>query len=105
MEGVLQLNFNTRSYGPSEMLPDAEARKLSSNIVEPVFPAGTQSGSTCAIRVAVDSDGQVIERIAGDCVPGLYRLCSEALGKWKFNPIVQDAKSLPYRGEIVFRVP
>lgn len=103
--GVLQFNFNTRAYGPSEMLNDADARKLATDIVEPTFPAGTASGSTCAVRLAIDSDGQIIEQIAGDCVPGLFLTCSKAIGKWKFSPILKDGKALPYRAEVVFRVP
>lgn len=105
MEGILKFQFNTRAYGPPDMLDDAEARKLATNIVDPTFPDGATSGSACAIRVAVDADGQVIEQIAGDCVSGLYQPCSAAIGKWKFSPIQQDGKSLPYRAEIQFRVP
>jgi len=104
-ESILKLNFNTREYGPSEMLSDAEARKLASNVVEPNFPSGATSGSTCAIRIAVDSFGSVREQIAGECSPQLYPMCSQALGKWHFSPISQGGKSLPYRAEILFRVP
>lgn len=105
MEAVLQFEFNTRAYGPTEMLNDADARKLASNIAEPVFPPGITSGSSCAVRIAVDADGQIIEQIPGDCVPGLFMTCSKAIGQWKFSPIQQDGKSLPYRAEVVFRVP
>lgn len=104
-EGVLELPFNTRVYGPANMLTDAEARKLASNIVEPIFPTGIATGSSCAIRIAIDSDGGLIEQIAGDCAPGMYQLCSHALGKWHFSPIVQEDKQLPYRAEIMFRAP
>jgi hypothetical protein len=104
-EAVMNFSFNTRAYGPAEMLTDAQARELASNIVDPVLPAEVPSGSTCAIRIAVDADGGLIEQIAGDCVPKMYRACSEALGKWHFKPIVQDGKSLPYRAEVMFRAP
>jgi hypothetical protein len=104
-EGVLQFSFNTRAYGPANMLTDAEGRKLASEIVEPTFPTEVAAGSTCAIRIAIDSDGGLIEQIAGDCAPGMYQLCSHALGKWHFSPIVQDEKQLPYRAEIMFRAP
>lgn len=105
VEGVLELPFNTRAYGPPNMLSDAEGRKLASNIVEPMFPEGIAPGSSCAIRIAIDSDGGLIEQIAGDCAPGMYQLCSHALGKWHFSPIVQEDKQLPYRAEIMFRAP
>jgi len=104
-EGVLELPFNTRAYGPANMLTDAEGRRLASNIVEPIFPTGIATGSSCAIRIAIDSDGGLIEQIAGDCAPGMYQLCSHALGKWHFSPIVQEDKQLPYRAEIMFRAP
>lgn len=105
MEGVLKFEFNTRAYGPPDLLADTEARRLASNIVDPDLPATIPSGSTCAIRIAVDADGGLIEQIAGDCAPAMYRLCSQALGKWHFSPIVQGGKSLPYRAEIMFRAP
>lgn len=103
--GILQFNFNTRAYGPSEILNDADARKLASNVVEPLFPPGALSGNTCAVRLAIDSDGQIIEQIPGDCVPGLFQACSKAIGQWKFSPIIKDGNALPYRAEVVFRVP
>jgi hypothetical protein len=103
VESVLNFTFNTRAYGPVDMLTDAEARKLASNIVEPVLTPGTPAGSTCAVRVAVDADGGLIEQIAGDCAPGLFMTCSNAIGKWRFSPIVKAGKSLPYRAEIRFR--
>lgn len=104
-ESVFDVGFNTRAYGPAQMLTDAEARKLATNIVEPTFPPGTPSGSTCAVRVAIDSDGGLIEQIAGECAPHVFTACSHAIGNWRFSPIVQDGKSLPYRAEILFRAP
>jgi hypothetical protein len=104
-EAVMNFSFNTRAFGPPDMLKDAEARQLASNIVDPVLPTEVPAGSTCAIRVAVDADGGLIEQIAGDCLPAMYRPCSQALGKWHFSPILEDGKSLPYRAEIMFRAP
>ena len=104
-ECILNFSFNTRAYGPSRMLSDEQARKLASDIVDPVFPPGTPTGSTCAVRIAVDSDGNIIEQIPGECGSGLYQLCSAAIGKWHFKPIVQSGMHLPYRAEIVFRTP
>jgi Gram-negative bacterial TonB protein C-terminal len=39
-EGVLNLHFDTRAYGPPAPLTDAEVRKLASNVVDPEFPPG-----------------------------------------------------------------
>lgn len=104
-EAVMNFNFDTRVFGPANMLTDAEARQLASDIVDPIVPAELPAGSTCAIRIAVDADGGLIEQIAGDCVKGMYQPCSQALGKWHFSPYVQEGKSLPYKAEIMFRAP
>jgi outer membrane biosynthesis protein TonB len=104
-EGILNFEFNTRSFGPAEPLTDAQARKLASNIVEPVFPAGVASGATFSFSVAVDEAGNVIEVIAGDGPHELFTPCFAAIGKWRFNPIVEDGKPLPYRAQVTFRVP
>ena len=104
-EAVMNFHFDTRAFGPTNMLTDAEARQLASNIVDPVLPAEVPAGSACAIRIAVDADGGLIEQIAGDCVKGMYQPCSQALGKWHFSPIIQEGKQLPYRAEIMFRAP
>lgn len=104
-EAILNFHFDTRAYGPRSPLSDADVRKLATNTVDPQFPAGTVSGATCSIRIAVDSDGQVIEQIAGEGTPGLAIPCMQAIGKWHFSPIMEDGKPRPYRGEISFRVP
>lgn len=105
IEGVLKFDFNTRAYGPPEPLSDEEARKLASNIVEPVFPPGVASGETFTIRIAVDINGDVIEWIAGDGAHELYQPCADALRKWHFRPIMENGEARPYRAQIVCRVP
>ncbi|HEV3305061.1 MAG TPA: hypothetical protein VGZ91_01365 [Candidatus Sulfotelmatobacter sp.] len=104
-EAVLNFHFNTRAYGPVSPLTDTEVRKLASNIVEPVYPAGAAPGSTFTIRVAVDADGNVIESMAGEGAHELYLPCSHAIGKWHFSPIFEDGKPRPYRAQITCRVP
>jgi hypothetical protein len=103
-EGILTFNFDTRAYGPKTILSNEEVRKLAANIVEPEFPGTASPGATCSIRIAVDADGQVIEQIAMDC-HGLAQPCMNAIGKWRFSPIMEDGKPRPYRAEIAFRVP
>lgn len=104
-EGVLNFDFNTRAYGPPAPLSDAEARKLASNIVEPLIPPGVPSGSTFTYSVAVDETGDVIESIAGDGPPELSAPSFQAIGKWRFTPLMENGKPVPYRAQIVFRVP
>jgi len=104
-EAIVNFHFDTRGYGPRNPLTDAEVRRLATNTVDPQFPSGTASGATCNIRIAVDSDGKVIEQIAGDGTPGLAIPCMQAIGKWQFSPFIEDGNPRPYRGEITFRAP
>jgi hypothetical protein len=104
-EAVLNFHFDTRAYGPAKPLTDAETRELATNTVDPILPAGAKAGATCNIRIAVDSDGKVIEQIAADGSPELTIPCMHAIGKWQFSPILEEGKPRPYRGEVTFRVP
>jgi len=104
-EGVLNFHFNTRAYGPAAVPTDEEARRLATNIVEPIYPKESKPGSTFSIRIAVDADGQVIESMAVEGARELFTPCSQAVGKWHFNPIMEDGKPRPYRAQITCRVP
>jgi hypothetical protein len=105
-EGVLNFDFDTRAYGPANSLTDVEVRKLASTIVEPTFPPGAApSGSTHAFWIAVDEEGNVIETIGGEGPHELYAPGMQALGKWRFPPMIVDGKAVPYRAQIIFRVP
>jgi TonB family protein len=105
-EGILTFDLNTRAFGPANPLANEEARKLASNIVEPEIPAGKfPSGTVYSLRVAVDHEGNVIEVIAGDGPPDLFKPCYDALKKWKFSPLMENGQPRPYRANISFRVP
>jgi len=105
-EVVWTFHFNTRAFGPSEPLTEAEARKLATKIVVPSFPPGTPSGKTCSMRIAVDSDGYLIE-VIGDVCPGddLYIPSLHAIQSWQFKPVFENGEPRPYRSEITFRTP
>jgi len=104
-ESILTFATNTRAWGPPEPLTDAEVRKLVLDIVEPVFPASAASGTTYTLRAAIDSDGQLIEVIAGDGPPELFQSCYEAIKKWHFSPVMENGQPRPYRAAIAFQVP
>jgi hypothetical protein len=105
-EAILTFATNTRAWGPANPLTNAEVRKLVSNLEEPVFPPGlAPSGTSYALRAAIDSDGQLIEVIAGSGPPKLFPPCYEAIKKWHFNPIMENGQPRPYRAEIDFVVP
>jgi hypothetical protein len=105
-EAVLNFAYDTRAYGPASPLTDQEARKLASNIVEPVFDPGKwPSGTIYNLRIAVDEDGNIIEMIAGGEPHDMYPPCAAAIKEWHFSPIMEDGKPRPYRALIQFRVP
>jgi hypothetical protein len=105
-EGILTFDFNTRAYGPPNPLTNEESRRLASTIVEPVFSPGVAaSGSTYTYWLAVDDAGNVIEMIAGDGPQELNKPCLEAIRQWRFRPMVENGKPVPYRAQVTFRVP
>lgn len=105
VEGLLNFHFDTRAYGPAAPLTDSEVRKLATKIVEPDYPPGTPSGTTCSVRIAVDSDGYGIEVMEGPCPRELAAPCLHAIQQWQFTPVLENGQPRPYRGEITFRVP
>jgi hypothetical protein len=105
-ESIFSFVLDTRAWGPPVPLSDEEARKLATNIVEPVIPPGTaQSGATVEVLVAIDAAGNLIEAIPGEGPPGLFSICYQAVAKWHFSPILQDGQPRPYRAAIKFQVP
>lgn len=105
-QSVLTFALNTRAFGPPGILSDAEVRKLVSNMVDPVFPQDiAPSGTKYSLWAAIDSDGNLIEAIAGDGPPPLWGPCYDAIRKWHFSPIMEDGQPRPYRAEIKFQVP
>jgi hypothetical protein len=105
-EAVLTFPLNTREFGPPDILSDAEVRKLVSNIIDPVFAPGmAPSGTTYSLRAAIDSDGNLIEAIAEEGPPALWKPCYDAIRKWHFSPIVENGQPRPYRAEIKCQVP
>ena len=105
-EGVLTFKLNTRAFGPTEPLKDTDARKLASNIVEPEIPDGKYPvGTIYTLWIAVDSNGKVIEAMAGDGPHELFMPCYSALRKWSFQPIIENGQPRPYRAQIAFHTP
>lgn len=104
-EGILRFTLNTRAWGPPYPLTDSEIRKLASNTVEPDVPAGAfPPGTVYTLRVAIDSDGKLIEAIAGQGPPALFLPCYKAVSKWRFRPILDHGSPRPYRGQIEFHI-
>jgi len=105
-EGVLTFDVDTRKWGPSDALSDAEARKLATGVIDPkIAPGSYPSGTVYTLWIAVDTEGKLIEAMAGDGPHELWDPCYESLRKWQLHPIVKDGQALPYRAQIVFKVP
>ena len=104
-EGVLSFTLDTRAWGPPDALTNEDARKLATGIVEPDFPAHFPSGTVYTLWIAVDSEGRVIEAMAGDGPNELWSPCYDALRKWQFHPVMENGQPRPYRAQIAFRVP
>lgn len=102
---LLNFQFNTRAYGPAVPLTDSEVRRLASNVVQPDFPAGIATGVTCSYRIAVDSEGHLIEAIADGCPSKLDIPALKAIQKWHFSPVLENGQPRPYRALITFRAP
>lgn len=105
VESYLTFAMNTRAWGPPEPLSNEEVRKLASDIVEPVISSGiAPAGTVYTLRVAIDSDGRLIEVLAGKGPAGLFKVCYDAIKHWHFSPVLENGEPRPYRGEISFVV-
>ncbi|HEV2464636.1 MAG TPA: energy transducer TonB [Acidobacteriaceae bacterium] len=102
-EGMLTFSLNTRAFGPVEPLTDEEMRKMAANPVSPAVAGTFQPGTTFKMRVAVDSDGQIIEEIVVEGPPDLFEPCDAALKHWQFKPIIASGQPRPYRGLVEFK--
>jgi len=106
-EGVLSFTVDTRAFGPKDPLPDEQARKLATNIVEATLPAGKlPSGTRYTVYAAIDADGHLIEAMpAADSAGGYFMPCYDAIRQWRFSPLMIDGQPRPYRALINFKFP
>ncbi len=106
IESVLTLAFNTKIGDPVPILSDEEARKLATNIVEPVFPPGSLKGTEVKVQVGVSSDGTVNGVANSYHAPTpLFMAVYAALHQWHFRPYLRDGKPDIFSADIIFRVP
>ena len=102
--GILRFTLNTREFGPQTPLTDAEARKLVANPTEPKIQGSVPPpGATYSLWAAVDSDGHVIEIMAGDGPHELFIPCMQAVQSWHFEPLTVDGAAVPFRANLIFR--
>jgi hypothetical protein len=102
--GILRFTLNTREFGPQTPLTDSDARKLVADPANPRMEGSPPSpGTTYSLWAAVDSDGHVIEIMAGDGPHELFIPCMQALQSWHFQPLIVDGTAVPFRAYLVFR--
>ena len=101
--GILRFTLNTREFGPQAPLSDSEARKLVSDPANPLIE-GTPPppGTTYSLRAAVDSDGHVIEIMAGEGPHELFIPCMRAVQSWRFRPLTVHGNAVPFRANLIF---
>ncbi len=102
--GILRFMLNTRQFGPHTPLTDAEARKLVANPTNPKIQGSIPPpGTTYSLWAAVDSDGHVVEIMAGDGPHELFIPCMQAVQSWHFEPLTVDGAAVPFRANLIFR--
>jgi len=102
--GIVRFNLNTREFGPKEPLTDAETRKLVADAANPRMEGSAPPpGTTYSLWAAVDSDGHVIEIMAGDGPHELFIPCMRAVQGWHFKPLTVDGVAVPFRANLIFR--
>jgi hypothetical protein len=100
--GVLRFTLNTREFGPPAPLSDSEARKLVADPMNPRIDSAPPPGTMYSLWAAIDSDGRVIEIMAGDGPHELFIPCMQAVQTWHFKPLIVNGSAVPFRANLVF---
>jgi len=88
-------------------LSDADARKLATNRIEPVFPPGSvEKGTEIVVRISVDET----EKLTGAGNPNnlktaVFLAAYNAVKRWKFQPYLEDGKPQYFHANVVFQAP
>jgi hypothetical protein len=107
VEALLGFTFHTTvdKSTPLPELSDAEARKLATSVVEPVFPPGTADpGTQLIVQISVDETGKLagIQNTHKLNSPALLAIYS-ALQKWHFNPYLKNGKPQYFQANLTFQ--
>jgi len=106
IETVLTFAFSTKIGDPIPILSDEEARKLATNVVEPVFPTGSLKGTEVKVQVGVMLDGTIngVGNPYNVSTP-LFMAAYGAVRQWRFRPYLRNGKPDIFGADIVFHVP
>ena len=107
MEAVLTFAFSTKIENPIPVLTNAEARKLATRIVPPMFaPGKAPKGTKFTLRISVDETGVVKDvQNPNKVAAALWAPGSTALKKWRFRPYINNGKPDRFYADIIFQVP
>lgn len=108
VEALLGFTFHTK-VDNSNLLPelsDAEARKLATTIVEPIFPPGSgKRGTEFVLQIAIDETGKLTGvQNTHSLKDPIFLAAYGALGKWHFKPYVKDGKPQYFHADLVFHM-
>jgi len=106
VEALLGFTFHTNvdNSHPLAELSDAEARKLATSVVDPVFPAGSGGkGTEFAVKISVDESGKLTGVGNPHGLPNpVFMAINGAVSKWHFKPYVKDGKPQYFHADLVF---
>ncbi len=108
VEALMGFAFQT-TLDSSKSLPelsDSEARKLASDIVEPVFPPNSAPrGTEFIVGISVDETGKLTGVQNSHGLPGpVFFAANAAVSKWNFKPYMKDGKPQYFHADLVFHM-
>jgi len=109
VESLVTFTFHTtieESKTPPE-LKQAEARRLATHTVDPIFPYEFGAKETdLAVRITVNDTGQVTEISTSKPTVGMaFSTACNALEQWRFRPYIVKGKPRPFHAIITFHIP
>ena len=108
VEALLGFTFHTKvdNSNPLPELSDAEARKLATTIVEPIFPPGSaERGTEFIVQISVDERGKLTGVQNSHSVKDpVFLAAYAAVGKWHFKSYMKDGKPQYFHANLVFHM-
>ena len=109
VEALLGIPFQTTldSAKSLPILSDSEARRLASNVADPVFPPGAAApGMEFTVQISVDGTGKYTGvQNTHNIPPAIFLAINRALAQWRFKPYVKDGKPQYFHADLIFRIP
>jgi hypothetical protein len=108
VEALVTFEYETHveASNPLPELSDAEARKLVTKMVAPVFPPGNvEKGTDVVVRISVDETGKLTgvgnpDNAKEPAVLAAYN----AIRQWSFQPYLKDGKPQYFHASIAFHI-